>query len=192
MAQKDTYQPMTISAQKDGLSLGMYWIFTMGMFICQFAVPVCSSIWLFLMLYTPFFVGSMMARYAQRERDGVISFASGYLYSFTTYSCGALILSLVFWVYLRYMDDGYLIDKYTSMLTDPQSQDMMKKIGYSEEDIKDVKQLGEQMSTQLRSMRPIDITLQFLWVNLVTSGFIALISSLYGKMILHFRRKNRT
>ena len=163
---------MTTSAQRDGLALGLYWMVTMSMFICQFAVPVCGLIWSFMMLYTPFFVGGLAIRYALRERGGELSYAGAYLYSLITYICGALILALAFWIYLRYMDDGYVIDRYTSALTDPRNQEIMKELGYDEATMKNI---FEQATTALRSMRPIDITLQFLWSTLVASGLISLI-----------------
>ncbi len=187
MSGRDTNPSMTTSAQRDGLALGLYWMVTMGMFICQFAVPVCGLIWSFMMLYTPFFVGGFTTRYALRERSGQLSYAGAYFYSLITYICGALILSLAFWIYLRYMDDGYVIDRYTSVLTDPRNQEIIKGLGYDESTMK---QAFDQATTALRSMRPIDITLQFLWSTLVASGLISLISALHCKAVLYFRRRN--
>ncbi len=191
MAQGVNNQQAWAYAQRDGLLLGIYWILTMGMFICQFAVPLCGTIWLFLMLFTPFYVGGFTAKYGITERESRMTFGSAYIYSYIIYVCGALILSLAFWFYLRYMDDGYLIDKYTSVLTDPHGKEIMEQLGYSEQMIKDVMKLGEQWSSTFRSMRPIDICLELLWFNLVTSIVISVISAFHTLLTLYFRRNRK-
>ena len=87
----------------------------------------------------------------------------------------SLILAIVQWAYFQYLDHGFIIEQYLSMLNDKDFAKSFGNLGYSKEII-------SQMSEQIRNMRPIDIAIQLLWSNMVAGMVMSLTTALYASV----------
>ena len=78
----------------------------------------------------------------------------------------ALLFAAAQFVYFQFIDHGFLIANYTTMMNTPEFLDAMKIYGLKEDDIKLVMQ-------NMGAMRPIDNALQFFTTNVFIGAFIS-------------------
>ena len=168
------------SARADGAKVGILWIISFALFIGNFRYPLCGLLWLFTMVFTPFYVGILTKSFADSQPDGKVSYGRAYSHSMMTVFYASLLLALAQWVYLQYIDKGFLIDRYASMLTDKELTTAMERMGYP-------KGFGKEMATRLREMRPIDIVLQLLWSNMVAGMVLSVTTALYASVRSHWK-----
>ena len=162
-------------ARVDGAKLGVLWIISFALFVGNFHYPICGILWTATMVYTPFYVAILTKRYADEVCGGKIGYFQAYLHSMLTVFHASLILAIVQWAYFQYLDHGFIIEQYLSVLNDKEFTESFSRMGYS-------KDLITQMSEQLRKMRPIDIAIQLLWSNMVAGLVMSLTTALYASV----------
>ena len=162
-------------ARIDGAKLGILWIISFALFVGNFYYPICGILWTATMVYTPFYVAILTKNYADQVCGGNISYFHAYLHSMLTVFHAALILAIVQWAYFQYLDHGYIVEQYLSVLNDKEFAKSFGNMGYS-------KDIITQMSEQLRKMRPIDLALQLLWTNMVAGLVMSLTTALYASV----------
>ena len=74
------------------------------------------------------------------------------------------MLALALYVYFAFIDKGYLLGHFTSVVSSEEGRQVLKMYGMAEQQVKD----GLQ---ELAQMRPIDYALNMLTVN-ITTGFL--------------------
>ena len=173
MSLHESYIHTRAYARIDGGKLGLFWICSFALFVFNFRYPICGVLWMITMIATPFLVGIMTRRYAVNQLNGKISYRRAYVYSFLTTFYAGLILAIVQWVYFQYMDHGFVIDHYASMISSDDVNNALKSMGYKMEDI-------NNMIDMLKSLRPIDIALQILWSNMFAGLILSLTTALYA------------
>ena len=124
------------------------------------------------MLFTPFYVGMRTQAYSEQTAEKHISYGHAYAHSALSVFYASLILAIAQWAYFQYLDHGFLINQYASILTDKENKSAIEAMGYTKEMI-------DQMLSTLRSLRPIDLTLQMMWTNMVAGLIISLTTALY-------------
>ena len=168
----ETYIRLRAFARLDGFRLGLLWVVSFALFIGNFTYPICGILWMGTMLFTPFYVGMRTQAYSEQTEERHISYGHAYAHSCLTVFYASLILAIAQWAYFQYLANGFLINQYASFLTDKDNKVMMESMGYTNEMVDKVVEL-------FRSMRPIDITLQMMWTNLVAGLIISLTTALY-------------
>jgi hypothetical protein len=163
---------MRSNARVSGAKLGVLWLVSFALFVGLFTYSFCGMLWIFTMVYTPFYVGLLTDAYSQTLPEKNISYLHAYGHSFLTVFHASLILALGQWVYFQYLDHGMVINSYTSFLTDKENMKMMEAMGYT-------KKMVHQMIDMIQSLRPIDLSLQMLWTNIMAGFFISLTTALY-------------
>lgn len=173
MISVEAYNQLKAYARIDGAKLGLFWVISFALFVANFAYPICGTFWMMTMIATPFVIGIYTNRFATKVLDGNISYRRAYAYSAYTSFYAALILALAQWGYFQFFDHGYVIGNYLNILTDPNVSKALEGMGYK----------GEQMQEiveQLKALRPIDISLQILWTNVMASLIISLTTALFA------------
>lgn len=163
---------MRAFARLDGARLGLLWVVSFAFFIGYFTLPVCGILWMCTMLYTPFYVGIRTQDYSEQTTERHISYGHAYAYSALMVFYGSLILAIAQWAYFQYLDNGFLINQYAAMLTDKDNKSLMEAMGYTSD-------MVDKMLDGFRSLRPIDISLQMMWCNMVAGLVISLTTALY-------------
>ena len=182
MTFSEKYALVRAQARADGLKLGLFWVLSFALFIGNFHFALLGMLWMATMVFTPFFVGILTRRYAVKWHDGIISYRHAYTHSFLTIFYASLILAIVQWAYFAYLDNGFVVTNYVNLITDKDFMKGMESMGYNK------KALDELVAT-LRTLRPIDISLQLLWSNIVAGFIISLTTALYASTRRHFNPK---
>lgn len=169
---RETYLRLRAFARLDGFRLGLFWVVSFALFIGYFTYPVCGFLWVGTLLFTPFYIGMRTQSYSEQTEEQRISYGHAYAHSSLTVFYASLILAICQWTYFQYLDNGFLINQYASMFTEKENKAMLEIIGYT-------KDMVDNMVESLRSLRPIDLSLQMMWSNMVAGLIISLTTALY-------------
>ena len=172
MTISEKYTRMQAFARIDGAKLGLLWIVSFALFTGYFKYPVCGTLWLLTLLFTPFYVAKLTYTYSDNSPGKHISYSHAFAHAFFTVFYASLLLAISQWFYFQYIDHGYIIEKYSSILTDTETVKQMEAIGYS-------KAMISNIIDQLRSLRPIDLSLQILWGNILAGLVMSFSTALF-------------
>lgn len=173
MSLRESYIHTRAFARIDGGKLGLFWIASFALFVLNFNYPLCGMLWMLTMIATPFLIGIMTRRHAVNQLNGKISYRRAYAYSFLTTFYAGLILAIAQWLYFQFMDNGFVINHYVSIIGSKDVNNALTSMGYKMDDI-------NEMVEMLKSLRPIDISLQILWSNIVAGLILSLTTALYA------------
>ena len=161
-------------ARIDGAILGLLWIGSFACFVGQFSYALCGPLWMLTLVGTPVWVTLRTMRFRDRVLDGVMTFRRAYGYSLFTMFNASLILAAAQFVYFQFMDDGFIVSQYAQLFSTPEVEALLKGYGLTTEMVDETIQL-------MKDMRPIDLSLQLLYSNIMATMIlslpIALISS---------------
>ena len=157
------YLQLKAFARQDGALLALLWVFTSTLYIIGMTNQLIGMAATMLIIYTPFFVGSRLRKFRDYGREGLISFRRGYAYTVFVFFYGGVLFALAMYLYLTFMDHGYLMSQMSKVLTSEEAQQAMQQYGMTE-------MMNESLS-QMAQIRPIDYALDMLTVN-IALGFI--------------------
>ena len=157
------YIQLKAFARQDGALLALLWVITSTLYIIGMTNQLIGMAAMMLIIYTPFFVGSRLRKFRDYGREGLISFRRGYAYTVFVFFYGGVLFALAMYLYLTFMDHGYLMSQMSKVLTSEEAQQTLKQYGMTE-------MMNESLS-QMAQIRPIDYALNLLTVN-ITMGFI--------------------
>ena len=163
---------MKAYARIDGALLGLLWVASFACFIGNFAYPLLGFLWMAVIVATPFFVGRRICRFRDRVLDGNISFRRSFAYSVFNFFYAALIFAIVQWMYFQFLDNGYFFSHYFATLKDPQFKEMLRASGVTVSEAK-------EMLDAVSSLRPIDIAMQVLWMNIFAGAILSVFIGLF-------------
>ncbi len=170
----EKYAQMQAYARIDGALLGVLWIGSFACFVGQFSNSLFGLIWMLTLIGTPVWVTLRTMRFRDRVLGGVMSFRRAYGYSLFTMLYGALILAVAQFVYFQFMDDGYVVSQYAQLFSSPEVTEILKAYGMTTEMVDETIQL-------MRDMRPIDLSLQLLYTNIMVTLILCLPIALISK-----------
>ena len=122
-----------------------------------------SMLSMILLIITPFYAARRLRHFRDYAREGVITFGRGYAYVILVFFYGGLLFALAQYIYFAYMDKGFLLGKFTEMVSTPESVAWLHANG-----LEGV--MKDSLST-MAEMRPIDYSLNMLTLNII-AGFI--------------------
>jgi hypothetical protein len=163
MVTPNEYRQLKAFARIDGMRLGILWIISFACFIGNFSNPILGTVGMLLVLYTPFFVALRLKKFRDRIRDGYISFKRSLAYVIFVFFYGSLILATAQYIYLAFIDHGYIMMQYSKLFSTPEIKQMMRQMG-------NAKAMNDAMQA-LSSTRPIELVLNFLSID-ITTGII--------------------
>ena len=159
----EEYIQLKAFARQDGALLSLLWIGGFACYIQGLTNPLLGMLALLLIVVSPFFAANRLRHFRDYAREGIISFRRGYAYTILTFFYAGLLLAAVLFVYFNFIDNGFLISKFTQMLNTPEGQQALQLYGMKEQMAEGLKELAE--------MRPIDYALNMLTINIMT-GFL--------------------
>ena len=157
------YIQLKAFARQDGALLSLLWI---GGFVCYIkglTNPLLALAAVLLIVISPFFAANRLRHFRDEARDGIISFRRAYAYIVLSFFYAGLLLAVVMFVYFNFIDDGFLLGRFTQMFNTAEGQQALQMYGMKEQMAQGLKQLAE--------MRPIDYALNMLTFNIIT-GFL--------------------
>lgn len=160
------YIQLKAFARIDGAWLALVWVASFGCSIAGLMDPLLTFVSLALAVMSPFFVAKRLRVYRDTVRRGVLSFKRGWAFALLVFFYGSVLLAVAQYVYFAFMDKGFMVKMLSDALSAPETAQMMAQSGMSD--------LFSTSVQQLQSMRPIDISLQFLTTNIFLGMLLSL------------------
>ncbi len=167
MATREEYEQVKAFARIDGAIVGCLWIVSFVCFVANFRYPMMGLLGMAIGAGSIVWAAMRLRRFRNNILDGVISFRRAFCYSLFVYLYASLIMALGQYIYLQFIDNGYLISEYTEIMSRTEFSTLMDLYGVKKEDLK------LAMDT-LANLRPIDFALQFFTMNIILGIVISL------------------
>lgn len=140
----EEYGQLKAFARIDGAILGAVWIASFFLCIAGFSNPGLSLAGSFLAIASPLMAGKRLMKFRDSARQGIISFRRAAAYYVLMFFYASLLMAVAQYVYLAYIDNGYVLSCYTDTLSLPETRRMLEGAGLSTGDIDGVlEQMGQ-------------------------------------------------
>lgn len=157
-------------AMQNGVLLGLVALAAFAAFVCSFAYPVFSSVSLLLMLGSPVVAVclTLCFRSAVAGKSGQFSYSRGFSHTFLTILYASVWLAMGVYVYFAYIDRGFFVDSYLSVLQRPEIQEGLKNSPLWQQVLRPAegKEL-EELAGMMRSIGPASYSALMVYLGLV-------------------------
>ena len=172
------YIQLRAFARVDGTYVGILWIASFACYLGGLSSPMLGFVGGILAVASPFFAAKRLIKFRDDIRDGEISGRRSMLYYALMFFYASLLFALAQYLYFAFLDGGYLMREYTSMLSSPEMKQAMQVYGMTAD------QLMEGL-TEFANTSPIMTALNIMTMNIT----IGLIFSLPVSLITRRARK---
>lgn len=167
MTTREEYEQLRAFARIDGAIVGGLWIVSFAFFIGEFSYPVLANLALLAGVASIVTATLRLKRFRDNVLDGVITFGRALLYGMLVYFYASLLMAAAQFVYFQFIDQGFLMTQYATIVSTPEFKSMIKAYGMRPEDT-------DLIIDNISALRPIDIALQFFSLNIIMGFFVSL------------------
>ena len=160
------YIQLKAFAKIDGVWLFGLWLVGFACYLIGLTQPFFGFLAMFLLLFTPFFAAFRLRRFRDEDREGIISFLRGYVYTILMFFYGGLLMAMAEYFYFAYLDQGYLLGTISHLFYSEEGMKMIQDAG--------IQELIHESMKGLQSMRPIDFALNMLSMTISAGLFLGL------------------
>lgn len=154
-----------------GTYMGVYWILKFILFPLGLGIPFLMFLFIGLTLGVPF-MGYYYARtYRDKVCGGSIKFLQAWVFTVFMYMFAALLTAVVHYIYFRFIDHGFIINTYMEMLEKGSQTPQFTAMESYITQLKDMLEL-------IRTLTPIDITMQLMSQNVFYGSILAVPTAL--------------
>lgn len=171
----EQYRQIRAYAAQYGTLVGLIWIASFASFVIGLTRPMLSNLALLIGLSSVAVAGYQVRKFRREIYD--LRFASAWWMSLLIFIYAALLMAVAQFVYFRYLDNGFMADTYAAILEQPEAIAMMQSMMPGE----DVQELTTQSINLLRSITPIQLTIEFLIYNIFIGLLLAVPSAWIGR-----------
>lgn len=164
MITTEEYIQLKAFARIDGIYLALVWIVSFACYVGGFTSPVLSMVASLTALASPLFAAYRLRRFRDDVREGVISYRRAVAYFVLMFVYASLLFALAQYVYFAFIDQGYLIGQYTTMMSASEVQTLLQTYGMTKAQVSD-------MLRQMQDITPVYFVFQVLMMNIVL-GFV--------------------
>lgn len=158
-------------AMRYGTAMGIFWMLKFILFPLGMHTPFLQVLFFFLTIFVgPIWGYLLTKKYRDTQREGIMSFSHSFLFTAFMYMFAALFVSIIHYVYFRYIDNGLIVSTYQDMLN------QMTVVATGE-----MKESMEQFHKALdiiSNLTPLEITLQLLTQNIFYCSMLAVPTAL--------------
>ena len=172
------YIQLRAFARVDGTYVGILWIASFACYLGGLSSPMLGFVGGILAVASPFFAAKRLIKFRDDIRAGEISGRRSMLYYALMFFYASLLFALAQYLYFAFLDGGYLMREYTSMLSSPEMKQAMQVYGMTAD------QLMEGLK-EFANASPIMTALNIMTMNIT----IGLIFSLPVSLITRRARK---
>ena len=172
------YIQLRAFARVDGTYVGILWIASFACYLGGLSSPMLGFVGGILAVASPFFAAKRLIKFRDDIRDGEISGRRSMLYYALMFFYASLLFALAQYLYFAFLDGGYLMREYTSMLSSSEMKQAMQAYGMTAD------QLMEGLK-EFANASPIMTALNIMTMNIT----IGLIFSLPVSLITRRARK---
>lgn len=153
-----------------GTYMGVYWILKFILFPLGFTIPFLSFLYIGLTLGVPFIGYHYAKMYRNKICGGFISFAHACLFTLFMYMFASLLVSLVHYVYFRFIDHGFIMGQYAEMI---------QQVSTAFPGMENEKEILQNALDSIQTLSPIDITMQILSSDVFFGSILAVPTALF-------------
>ncbi len=172
MTEKSYKNNFNSEAMYCGTMLGIFWILTSAIYIFGLSIPFLSSLFLMLLIASPFYAGFLAIKFRKHECNNSITFVKAWIFLLIMHLCASLLLAITQYIYLIYFDHGYLFgfvqEQINLVLELPDIDDATKE-------------LMEQTSELWSKITVKEIVIQLFYSNIMITGIITPIIAFFVK-----------
>ena len=157
-------------AMRFGTLMGIFWILKFILIPLGFTMPFLQLLFILLTLFVPILGYIYARRYRERYNEGTISFGRAYTFTLFLYVFASILTAAAHYIYFRFLDNGYILSTYESIMTD-----------FSKANIPGTEGYVDQIKTALdvvRTLTPIEVTMQLLTNNVLICCLLSLPTAL--------------
>ncbi|MGN0282311.1 MAG: DUF4199 domain-containing protein [Prevotella sp.] len=158
------YVQLRAFSRVDGAYLGILWTVSFICSIIGMTQPLMGFVGTLTALASPFFAAKRLWKFRDNVRDGQISFLRSMAYYILTFFYASILFALAQYIYFAFIDNGYIVKEYISIMSTDEAQTMLKAYGLTAKQVKD--SLNEMAATS-----PIMIVLNIMTMN-ITIGIL--------------------
>lgn len=158
------FRQLRAFARVDGAYLGILWVISFACYLGGLSTEMLGLVGTGLAIWSPLFALMRMKKFRDGARGGILSFRRGVAYYIYMFFYASLIFALAQWAYFAFIDNGYLMRSYVSIMSTTEAQQIIKAYGLTTE------QMTENME-MMGEMDPIMIALNFMALN-ITAGIV--------------------
>ena len=170
------YVQLKAFARIDGALLSLIWLVSFACQVMGILTPALSMVSMALAVFSLYFVVMRVRRFRDKVLEGVISFRRGWAYVMFLFFYGGLLFAVGQYAYFAFLDQGFLFHSMSTLMEQPEAREVLQQYGMTEAMTSSLE--------QIKSMRPIDVALQFL-TSIIFAGI------LFGLPIAAFMRNNK-
>jgi len=166
----DEYTQFKAFIRQDGIFIAALWTLSFACVIGEFKFQPLATVGAIVALLSPIFAIKRLRRYRDWGLNGKISFSRALGYGITLFIAASLLFCLVQYIYFKFIDNGYLMQQYETILASKQMQEALATY-----------QLEQQMeqSMQLMSqMTALEKAANFLPVNIFIGVALSILMAL--------------
>ncbi len=158
--------PLHTYAMYCGTYLGIFWI------VKFIFLPLALSYTFFMFLFmaltigVPFIGYAFLKGYRDKVCRGQITFLNGWLFTVFMYMFASLLTAVAHYIYFRYLDQGYFIEKYEMLVQTLLTAEVSGMEVYRDQ--------LETMVAEFRRVTPIDLTINMLSRNVFFGSILAI------------------
>ena len=154
-----------------GTYMGGFWILKFILFPLGFYTPFLLLLFACLTICVPF-MGYYYARmYRNQICGGSIGFLQAWVFTVFMYMFAALLTAVAHYIYFRFIDQGFIINTYEGLV-----KEFTRESAIPGMDVY-ITQIEEAISI-IRTMTPIDITMQLMSQNVIYGSLLAIPTAL--------------
>ena len=170
-------------SMQNGLILGLWTLLALLAMLLSFTYSMLSLVSAIMLIFAPILLFLLTKKYRSLvATEGVFTITQGFLHSFFTMLYAATWVALMVFVYLFYLDKGYVFDAYTMYFNRPEVQEILAQ-----------KEMQAQLAIALQGMTIQEVVegLRFIppatyagmifYLNLLFSPVISLLIGLFLK-----------
>lgn len=158
---------VTQYAMKYGLVLSVYFIAKFFINTQSLTSPTAALISIIFIVGLPFFIYFMTKKFKDNLEEYPLSFTIGWMFIFLTFFYASLPEALFSYVYLQYINPGYLFDQVETAMNIMTDVPMLSENGF-------LSQVMNNLETA-PSPTPIQYSLQLIFSNMFYGSIIAII-----------------
>lgn len=162
------------SAMRYGTAMGIFWTLKFVLFPMGMENPLLLTLFFFLTLAVPFIGYFLTRKYRNEECGGAITFSRAFMFVIFMYLFATLFVTIAHYIYFRFMDNGYIVSSYESMLS------QFDTIATTEEMRASIEQFKEALK-MVGDLSPIEISMQLISQNIFYCSLIAIPTAFFVK-----------
>lgn len=168
------YIQLRAFARIDGAYLGILWIISFACYLAGLTNQTLGLIGSILAIVSPLFALNRLKKFRDIARYGIISFRRAMAYYVYMFLYASVIFALAQYIYFAFIDGGYLMRSYISLMSTPEAEQIIKAYGLSE------REMTESLN-MLQDISPIMIALNIMAMNITVGLVLSIPMALWAR-----------